>query len=171
MDHKKQPVVDWQHSHTMSSSVLLPTIHSHPLKQHSLPQSHNSLCPGYAMLKPVTPRRCPGPTGIHLNECRPLLLSLDSQTGTAASQMSECSHARTDPKCQWSSQVWRAEVRGGEPARLISGVWVSATVFSSLPGVLFTASHLEGCESAEIWDISRGRHATKGRARPAAFPQ
>lgn len=95
MDHKKQPVADWQHSHTMSSSVPLSTISSHPLKQHSLPQPHNSLCPGYAMLKPVTPRGCPGPTGIHLNECRPLLLSLDSQTGTAASQMSECTHART----------------------------------------------------------------------------
>lgn len=49
-----------------------------------------------------------------------------------------------------SSQAWRAEVRGGEPARLIGGIWVSAAVFSSLPGVLFTASHLGGCESAEI---------------------
>lgn len=85
---KKQLGPDQQYS-----AVLLPTTSNHPPThpptQQSLPSSHNILCPNYAMFKPVTPRGCPGSTGIPFNECCPLLVSLGRQTGTASS-VSEC---------------------------------------------------------------------------------
>lgn len=84
---RKQLVPDQQYCALLCSFVYHLQSSTYPPSSPSLP--HNILCPNYAMFKPVTPRGCPGPTGIPFNECCPLLLSLGRQTGTASS-VSEC---------------------------------------------------------------------------------